>query len=88
MVHPVKKEIHSMRVGPQGRVVLPARLRKQIGLVEGDMLVIWPEDERLILRRQHQIEEELWAIFRSVKGSPAKELIKERRKEAGHENRT
>jgi AbrB family looped-hinge helix DNA binding protein len=88
MAIPVKKEMHALRIGPQGRVVLPARLRKQIGLAEGDMLVVWPEGDLLVLRRRTQIEEELWAMFRKVKGSPARELIAERRKDARRESRT
>ncbi len=88
MAIPFKKEVHTLRIGPQGRVALPIRLRKQIGLSEGDTLVIWPEDDRLVLRRRTQIEEELWTMLRKVKGSPARELIAERRKEAARENKT
>jgi len=88
MAIPFKKDAHALSIGPQGRVVLPARLRKKIGLKEGDILVIWPEDDRLVLRRRTRVEEELWAMLRKVTGSPSRELISERRKEAIRENKT
>jgi len=87
MAIPFKHEVHALRIGPQGRVTLPVRLRKQMGISEGDTLVIWPEGDRLILRRKTQIEEELWTMLRKVPGSPAKELILERRKEAVRESK-
>lgn len=88
MVIPFKKDMHALRIGPQGRVALPVRLRKQIGIKEGDTLMIWPENDRLVLRRRTDVEEELWGMLRKVRGSMARELITERRKEATRESKT
>jgi AbrB family looped-hinge helix DNA binding protein len=74
--------LRSVRLGPQGRIVIPAELRKVLALQPGDAMVIWAEGDRLVLRPRRAVEEELWEMFRGVEGSLAAELILERREEA------
>ncbi len=74
-----------IRLGPQGRIAIPANLRRSLGINPGDGLVAWVDGDRLILRRREAIEEELWNLFGGVPGSMTDELIAERRDEAGRE---
>lgn len=66
--------------------MIPAAVRKSMGLEPGDTLVCLSEGDRLILKARHDAEEELWKSFAKVKGSLSKELIAERRLEAKREN--
>jgi bifunctional DNA-binding transcriptional regulator/antitoxin component of YhaV-PrlF toxin-antitoxin module len=63
-------------------VVIPAPLRKTLGLRAGDLLLCGAAGDRLILKARRAAEEELWQRFAKVKGSLAKELIRDRRREA------
>jgi len=74
-----------MRIGPQGRVVIPAKYRRALGLEPGDQVVVWLEGDRLVMRSRRAVEEELWALFAEVEGSLADELIQERRRDAERE---
>lgn len=74
-----------VRLGPQGRAVIPSEFRQQLKMIPGDELVAWVEDGRLILQRRDDIECEIWAMFADVKESMAEELIAERRREAARE---
>ena len=73
-----------VRLGPQGRVVIPAQLRRALGLELGDTLVFRVENKRLILEKPDAIKHRLKARFAQLpKGtSLATELLAERRKEA------
>ncbi len=73
-------------MGRQGRVVIPAAVRKALGLESGDTLVCRPEGDHLILTARRKAEEELWKAFAKVKGSLSQELIVERRREAKRES--
>ena len=70
-----------VQLGPQGRVVIPALLRRQLGFEPGDKLIVRLEDDRLILEKPETIKHRLKARFAHVpKGrSLADELISERR---------
>jgi len=74
-----------VRLGPQGRAVIPAELRKELGVEAGDDLVAWVEDGRLIFRRREDIQQELWDMFAHVEVSLSEEVIAERRREAERE---
>lgn len=75
-----------MRLGPQGRLVVPALIRKALGLKPGDALVARADDERLIVEKSDVVERRLHAYFRKFQGrSLANELIAERREEARRE---
>ena len=76
-----------VRVGPQGRLVIPARLRKAAGIGVGDTVVARLEDGRLVLEKRESILARVRERFRAVppEVSLADELIQERREEARRE---
>lgn len=72
-------------LGAKGRIVLPAVLRRQLGLREGDRLIASTEpDGSLRLVRAEDAIRRLQGIFKDVEPgvSWADELIAERRAEA------
>ena len=77
-----RSAVYPVRIGPQGRVVIPAPIRKTLGLRSGDTLLCGATENRLVLELRGAAEEELWAHFSKVRGSLAKELIRDRRREA------
>ena len=76
-----------VNVGPQGRVVIPARLRRILAIDQGDTLVARVEDGRIVLEKREQVLARLRRRFEKVPGevSLANELISERREEARRE---
>jgi AbrB family looped-hinge helix DNA binding protein len=75
-----------VRLGPQGRLVIPADLRAELGVKPGDDLVAFVEDGRLIVQTREQTMQELWDMFADVEGSLVDDLIAERRREAALED--
>ena len=78
----------SVKIGPQGRIVLPAAVRHELGLKEGDELLLLLEEGHIELLTRDQLwakiqEPWLKAVPRDV--SLADELISERRAEAKRE---
>ena len=68
-------------LGRQGRLVIPAPLRRALELEEGDRLVARQEDDRLVLEKPDGIKTRLKARFAQVPVERAlvDELISERR---------
>ena len=82
-------ERFEIQVGPQGRVVIPARLRQTLGLKPGDRLVAGVDGQRLILERRDEVLARLQASFADAVPagvSLVDELIAERRAEASRES--
>lgn len=79
---------NELQVGAQGRVVIPAALRKTMKLEPGDRLVARMEGESLILERRERVERRLRDRFKAIPRdvSLADELISERRAEASNEH--
>lgn len=76
-------------VGPQGRIVIPAELRKVLDIHPGEQLVARAEEGRLVLQRRDAVIAELQQLFRDAvpRGvSLVDELIAERRDEARRED--
>lgn len=73
-----------VKVGPQGRIVIPAALRKAVGIEVGDSLTARFENGGIVLERPETIVARLRERFRAVPStvSLAEELIQERRDEA------
>lgn len=78
-----------VRVGPQGRVVIPARLRRALDLKTGDKVLARVEGETLVLERRQQVVDRLRSRFAGVPSETrlADELIAQRRTEAAREAR-
>jgi len=75
-------------VGPQGRLVIPSEIRRQLGIVPGDILIAIVEDERLVLEKREAVLQRLRRRFAHIPAgvSLADELISERRSESKRED--
>jgi AbrB family looped-hinge helix DNA binding protein len=75
-----------VEVGPKGRVVIPAPIRRLLGIEQGTRLTVLVDGEAVVLIPRDAVERRLHAIFSGVPASMARELIQERRAEAatGH----
>lgn len=76
-----------VNVGPQGRIVIPARLRRSLAIKQGDTLVARLEGGRIVLEKREEVLARVRRRFGSVprEVSLADELISERREEAQRE---
>jgi len=78
----------TLAVNEQGRVTIPAQLRRELGIESGSSLVAYVDDGRLILEPRAylvaRIQREARASLVSG-GSVVDELINERRREAVRE---
>ena len=75
-------------LGAQGRLVIPARLRRRLGLKTGDELIISVKDGRLIAETPDQVFERIRAAVAHVPRdvSIVDSLIEDRKAEAKREN--
>ena len=82
------RELHAeVRIGPQGRIVVPARMRGALGIEPGDSLLAHVANGRLVIEKPEAIERRLHEYFRRFEGrSLADELIAERREEYRRES--
>ncbi len=73
-----------LRVGSQGRVVIPANFRQKLGIVSGDIVIVRVNDGQFVLEKPQNVLARLQATFENVPNEVglADELIAERR-EAG-----
>ena len=76
-----------LKLGQNGRMVIPSELRHNLELREGDELLVTVEGKRLVLETEAALLERLYA---TVGGPPegelvSEELIRERREEAKRE---
>lgn len=74
----------SLRLGRQGRLVIPADLRRKLGLNDGDELVARDEDGRLVIEPRSAV---LTRIRRRLQALPPEvslvdDLLAERRSES------
>ena len=78
---------NEVQLGAQGRLVIPAPLRKALNLSQGDRLVARKVGDSLVLERREVIEQRLQDRFRHIPPdvSLVDELIAERRAEADKE---
>ena len=87
MVHEQPSPVMEVNVERQGRLVIPAALRRSLGQGEGDTLVTRQEQGRLVLEKPEAIKQRLLDRF---SGLPADrqlvdELLAERRLQAQQE---
>ena len=78
--------ISAVKLGKQGRLVVPMPLRQELGLEAGDELVARVDDGRLIFEPRAAVIDRLRSRFAAVEGSMADELLRERRDEAKRES--
>jgi AbrB family looped-hinge helix DNA binding protein len=73
-------------LGGQGRLVVPAEIRKELGLQPGDELVLHTEEGRIVLERRSDAVARLRGLYStpSTRGA-VDELLAERRRAARHE---
>lgn len=79
-----------IKVGPQGRIVIPAELRRELGVSPGDELLVSVEDGRLVLGTRAQAWRKLRGMGAHLKRpgeSVVDELIADRRREFEQEER-
>ncbi len=76
-----------VQVGAQGRVVLPAALRRALGIGTGDRLMVRQGGGRIVMEKREATLARLRSRFSGVprEVSLADELIRERRAEAARE---
>ena len=82
-----ERKHNEVRVGPQGRLVIPANIRRAMGIVPGEILLATTKDGQLVFERKEQVLARLKKTFANVPMdiSLADELIAERREEAQRE---
>ena len=78
------REQARVTVGPQGRIVIPARIRRELSIWVGDALVARVVDGRIVLEKRADVLARARGRFSGVPDqvSLADELIFERREEA------
>ena len=76
-----------MRLGKQGRLVIPAVLRRALGLRPGDRLIARQEGDRIVLEKREEILSRVKRRFAVVPAQVdlVEELLAERRAEAQRE---
>lgn len=74
--------VAGVKLGKQGRLVVPVSLRQALGLEVGDELIARAENGQLVLEPKAAVAARLRDRFKSVEGSLADELLAERRDEA------
>jgi AbrB family looped-hinge helix DNA binding protein len=77
-----------LRISSQGRVVIPAEMRREMELEPGETVMARVEERRLVLERREDILERLRSELRGTRpegASAVDELIAERRADARRE---
>jgi AbrB family looped-hinge helix DNA binding protein len=74
--------IDEVRVGPEGRVLIPVAARRALGIEPGSTMVLGVEGDHLVLVPRETLKRRLRDMFRDVPGSMADELIMERKRDA------
>ncbi|WP_214366978.1 AbrB/MazE/SpoVT family DNA-binding domain-containing protein [Pseudonocardia sp. H11422] len=78
-----------LTVNEQGRVTIPAQIRRAAGIEAGVPLVVYVEDGRVVLETREQLAERIRrdvAAAWTGEGSVVDELIADRRAEAAGED--
>lgn len=73
-------------LGGQGRLVVPAEARRELGLEPGDQLMLHTEGSRIVLERRRDAAKRLRGLFASTETEGSvDELLDERRGAASTE---
>ena len=79
-------DTYAVEVGPKGRIVIPAVLRRELGIEEGSQLVAMAEGGGVVLLPREEVKARLRGMLAGVNVSMADELARERRAEARAES--
>ena len=79
-------DTYVVEVRTKGRVVIPAALRRRLGLEEGSQLVAMAEGGGVVLLPRDEVKARLRRILAGVNVSMADELARERRAETRAES--
>ena len=88
MCHTWRMNAIPVKVGPKGRIVVPAPIRQELGIEEGTELMARIEGDGIVLEPRSAAIRRLQALFAHVPRdrSLVDELIAERREEARRES--
>jgi len=77
----------TVRLGPQGRLVIPAKVRRAAGIGPGVALVVYTRDGQVIIESRENVERRIRERFAHIPSDVdlADELIADRRAEARRE---
>jgi AbrB family looped-hinge helix DNA binding protein len=78
-------------VNQQGRVTIPAQIRREAGIEAGTPLVVYVEDGRVVLETRARLAQRIRREIAEAwtgEGSVVDELIADRRAEAAREDRS
>jgi AbrB family looped-hinge helix DNA binding protein len=76
------RDTNIVEVGPKGRIVIPAAIRRALGIERGTHLAVIVDGEAVVLVPRAAVERRLHGIFANLPASMADELVEERRAEA------
>jgi len=78
-----------VKLGKQGRIVIPAVVRKELGLEPGEELLVSAKGSKVELQRREDLLREIQAEWRSMANGRnlVDELIEERRREFANEEK-
>ncbi|MCF6237000.1 MAG: AbrB/MazE/SpoVT family DNA-binding domain-containing protein [Gammaproteobacteria bacterium] len=76
----------NISLGQNGRIVIPASIRKSLGLKQGQRLRLHLDNQKIVLEKTDDVIQKLQHRFGFIKQSLSKELIQERRQEAMKED--
>lgn len=82
-----EQRYNEITVGPQGRFVIPAKIRKEMGIVTGETLIARLNAGQLVLEKPETVLARLKTTFSNVSSdiSLVDELIADRQDEASQE---
>ena len=75
-----------IEVGHKGRVVIPAAVRRELGIEAGTRLAVLIDEGAIVLVPRESVEDRLLALFKGVQTSLSEELLEERRAEAARDS--
>lgn len=74
--------MYSSRLTGKGQVTLPAKMRKQLSLRQGDAVEFMLEDDRIILRRKEKSIEAAFGLYKARKSVTLEDMDKAIRRRA------